>query len=352
MQITFDPLDMTEVQSIQACLAVLHALKPMTPIKQADAAILNAQHAKPGSPIIDSTLLNPADDPSVGADPPPTEPLSGEQLRAAYGESPSAIPLPPVPAPSTAAATLFPTAPAAPQASVPPAPPVPSPPVPAAPPPAPAPTANAAPAPPVGDVDSTGLPWDERIHASTKTMNADGTWRQRRGLNDPGLVKRVEAELRASAPSAGPLTVAPPVAALESSSSTTGAVPANVSTVTAPAASVVPSAPIAATAVVPPPPVTPVTLVAVPAPPVPAGASSVTMTAEVAAVVGSIGAPSDFGNTMNIVTKLIAAGLVKEEGVNAVLLSVGLNPNQIGVLAGDPAKTQQVADALRALAGA
>lgn len=50
---------------------------------------------------------------------------------------------------------------------------------------------------PSGELDIKGLPWDERIHAGTKAKNADGSWRQRRGLNDPALVARVEAEMRA-----------------------------------------------------------------------------------------------------------------------------------------------------------
>lgn len=325
MQITFDPLNQKEADFVRDALDGARPLTQIVKIGDISFELTPEQMQKELDEARGRTAPEtlPADDPSTGA------------------EAPSAIPLPPVPAPSTAAATLFPTAPAAPQASVPPAPPVPSPPVPAAPPPAPAPTANAAPVPPAGDVDSTGLPWDERIHASTKTMNADGTWRQRRGLNDPGLVKRVEAELRVMQ-----AVITHPSNPLPGQDATLDAAVATA------VAGNVPPAPIAATVVVPPPPVTPVTPVAVPAPPVPAGASSVTMTAEVAAVVGSTGALSDFGNTMNIVTKLIAAGLVKEEGVNAVLLSVGLNPNQIGVLAGDPVKTQQVADALRALVGA
>lgn len=46
------------------------------------------------------------------------------------------------------------------------------------------------------DLDSAGLPWDPRIHSGNKAKNADGKWRQRRGLNDDGLVKTVGAELR------------------------------------------------------------------------------------------------------------------------------------------------------------
>lgn len=45
-------------------------------------------------------------------------------------------------------------------------------------------------------VDSAGLPWDERIHASSKAIIADGTWRRKRGVDD-ALVVEVEGELRA-----------------------------------------------------------------------------------------------------------------------------------------------------------
>lgn len=45
-------------------------------------------------------------------------------------------------------------------------------------------------------VDGAGLPWDERIHASTKSIKADGTWTKRKGATPP-VVAAVEAELRA-----------------------------------------------------------------------------------------------------------------------------------------------------------
>jgi hypothetical protein len=44
--------------------------------------------------------------------------------------------------------------------------------------------------------DKNGLPWDARIHASSKTMNADGSWRGRRNT-DAHIIASVEAELRA-----------------------------------------------------------------------------------------------------------------------------------------------------------
>lgn len=49
------------------------------------------------------------------------------------------------------------------------------------------------------DVDSRGLPWDERIHAGTKATNADGSWRNKRGV-DKALLEAVETELSGSRP--------------------------------------------------------------------------------------------------------------------------------------------------------
>lgn len=51
----------------------------------------------------------------------------------------------------------------------------------------------------IPETDSTGLVWDERIHSSSKALNADGTWRTKRGV-DKALVAQVEAELRGSDP--------------------------------------------------------------------------------------------------------------------------------------------------------
>jgi len=57
--------------------------------------------------------------------------------------------------------------------------------------------------------DSSGMPWDERIHSANRGTNANGTWRKRRGVSD-GLVAGVEAELRARvAPAPLPVEMAP-----------------------------------------------------------------------------------------------------------------------------------------------
>lgn len=37
---------------------------------------------------------------------------------------------------------------------------------------------------PNAELDSDGLPWDERIHAGTKKQNKDGTWKRKRNVQD------------------------------------------------------------------------------------------------------------------------------------------------------------------------
>lgn len=58
-----------------------------------------------------------------------------------------------------------------------------------------------------GERDSKGMPWDERIHSSSKATNKDGSWRYRRNL-DEVTIAQVEAQLRGGAtggPSATPV---------------------------------------------------------------------------------------------------------------------------------------------------
>lgn len=197
--------------------------------------IINLTHAEAADPaVIRSlvTLMESAsvtvaaqagtigiDAPNVGASEPVPVALPDPVAAAHFGEAPMPAPVAdpqPVtaPAPSTAGAVQLPTAPAVPL--VPGAvalPPVINPPAPPTVPVVPAPLAPAAPVSPAGvEVDAKGLPWDARIHASTKRKNADGTWTARRGLNDPALQQRVEAELRQTmaVPGAAPAAVVPP----------------------------------------------------------------------------------------------------------------------------------------------
>lgn len=135
------------------------------------------------------------------------------------GSAVAQIPPLPTPAPATAVVAALPTAPAVPAVSgatpiVPPAPALPS---------APAAAAPTVPAPPAnpaadGEVDKRGFTWDGRIHSSTKTKNADGTWRQKRGTAET-YVKEIEtlqtqARQAASAVAATVATLPPPVGAV------------------------------------------------------------------------------------------------------------------------------------------
>lgn len=70
------------------------------------------------------------------------------------------------------------------------------------------------PPPPVAapiELDAAGMPWDARIHSTSKAKVVDGTWRQRRNL-DPAIKASVETELRARVVSVATPPPAPPVA--------------------------------------------------------------------------------------------------------------------------------------------
>ena len=142
---------------------------------------------------------------------------------------------------------LPPTAPEAPTSTA--TVPVPPAPAPLSAPVAAVPAAPAAPTSLAGiEVDADGLPWDARIHASGKDgkpKNADGRWRQKRGLNDGALKARVEAELRqamgaAASVTAGPTPLAP---SLPTTASTTPVVPPPIAPTPVPAVPVAPAAP-------------------------------------------------------------------------------------------------------------
>lgn len=102
-------------------------------------------------------------------------------------------------------------------------------PVPPPPPPAEMPVfALVPPAPPVAgaDLDKDGIPWDGRIHASTKTKTVEAVWKKKRGI-EQAEVDRVVAELRTTmmAPAA-PAPVPPAVAQAFASGAASPVVPA------------------------------------------------------------------------------------------------------------------------------
>lgn len=65
-----------------------------------------------------------------------------------------------------------------------------------------------APAITITELDSAGLPWDQRIHSSSHKKKADGTWKRLRGVDD-ALVAAVEAELRQVMAADAPKPAAP-----------------------------------------------------------------------------------------------------------------------------------------------
>lgn len=131
---------------------------------------------------------------------------------AIFASQPATLPAGAVPfvlptaAPSTAGANPFQTAPEVPTAGAPSLPTGTFPSVPPIGAPGSVPTAGVTlPASPASGVelDPDGLPWDARIHASTKTKNADGRWKAKKGINDPAFVAQVKAQLLAGVQSAG-----------------------------------------------------------------------------------------------------------------------------------------------------
>lgn len=60
------------------------------------------------------------------------------------------------------------------------------------------------------NADSSGIPWDSRIHSLSKAINGDGTWRIKRGV-DKSLVDQVTIELKKLMALPVPVPVAPAV---------------------------------------------------------------------------------------------------------------------------------------------
>lgn len=81
-------------------------------------------------------------------------------------------------------------------------------------------------------IDARGLPWDIRIHASSKALTKDGTWRYKRGV-EQAEINSVEQELTmkkmGSSPAPGIPSVPAPIAAIPSAAAPSpfGAPPAS-----------------------------------------------------------------------------------------------------------------------------
>jgi hypothetical protein len=153
-----------------------------------------------GAPPAAQVFAAPAAAPAVPPTPPAAQVFAAPAAPVAPATVGAAVAPAAPPVPSSAAVVPPPSAPVAPPVGSIPQPPAAAPSAPSPAPAAPAPSA------PVGlttlangvVVDNLGTPWDGRIHSETKTTNKDGTWRQKRGLNDEAMKKRIESEIRAS----------------------------------------------------------------------------------------------------------------------------------------------------------
>ena len=219
------------------------------------------------------------------------------EVLAQYAEKLSAA----IPAPVAPIAAFKPIELSEARPSLPPAPPVvlagaatPPPPPPAAP-------------PPGIDVDAAGMPWDGRIHSSSKAKVADGTWRQKRNL-DPALLSSVTAELK----------------------QTMGLIPSQRL-----ASDLVPTPPFAVSVAPPAPPVSSTP----PAPPIPTPPPSAG-----AAPIASPSNGNPFLALMKHVTAGFAAKSITQDMINAAVQGVGLP--SLPMLVNQPDKIPAVAAAL------
>lgn len=171
-------------------------------------------------------------------------------------------------------------------------------------------------------LDKNGLPWDVRIHSSSKNLNADGTWRYLRG-GDVDLRASVEADLRAKLASGASSETPPPPPAVVTTSTNA---PAGAGDIPPPPP---PPAP-AADADAPPPP-----------PPVAEPQADVPPAGITAAVV------------FKRINELKNAKKIDQDGINAALASVDVESLQAFMkLAKDDAGLPElVLDALNAIAG-
>lgn len=133
------------------------------------------------------------------------------------------------------------------------------------------------------ELDAEGLPWDARIHASTRTKTQKKVWTARKGINDEGLVARVKAELRA----------------------VLGNVPASFATGATAAATSIPTAPL---------------------PPAPPSASIAAMPSPVAVAspIDTPAAPTTFEQLMPRMTAAITTGVAPPTALVAACTALGL----------------------------
>lgn len=185
------------------------------------------------------------------------------------------------------------------------------------------------------DLDADGLPWDGRIHASTRSKIQAGTWKVKRGVDD-AVIEQVKAELRAVlgnvACGAIPTTAA---------ASSIAPQPAPTAAVAALAQSATIGTPATSSPNVPPPP-PPNTAPAAPA------VTPIAQATSPAAVTVATGAPApssiSFPQLCARITSALSQGQLTQEALGAALAANNLQG--LPTLAAFPHLVQPVAAAL------
>jgi hypothetical protein len=158
----------------------------------------------------------------------------------------------------------------------------------------------------VPELDSAGLPWDERIYSATRNRNKDGTWRVKRGVSDEVLAA-VTAELKSAMAAPGiPL----PPAATAVPPPPPAADPRQIEIKWPHHPDFVPPATATAAPVPPPPPTQP----QVPPPPPPVAETPVASSSTI----------TGFADLMTAILRAQAAGKITEAQVNEASTAVGM----------------------------
>lgn len=214
--------------------------------------------------------------------------------------------------------------------------------------PLPAPPGPAVPA----ELDSRGMPWDSRVHASNRSKKIDGSWKSKRGV-DPNLVAACEAQNKpgngapaaamttpnATAVASSVGTIPQPVPSQTASISAVPSVPAT----NPPALSGAQAAALTFGHMAPPPPaatspltaavpVSPALVMAPPPPPPAPTVSSTVLTTPTVAATTAPPASIDFRGLMQKIQAASAAGKLTPDQVNAALAGVGLKPEEMAQL--------------------
>lgn len=213
IHIDLNELDLRNVATLDAFAALFTTLRQHAPGGMKESQGIRAVSAVVVTPPI--TPISPDDNPEKGI-PPASEAFRDSQTAETLPSPAQAFAVPLAQAPQPGAQSSLPatTITAPPGAAVPPAA-SPTPPIPVLPPAAaPVPAGSMSPAPVGVELDTEGLPWDVRIHSSSKEKIANGSWKLKRGVAQQEVwLNQIKDELRRALGNAPAAPAAPQPAA-------------------------------------------------------------------------------------------------------------------------------------------